>query len=692
MDAFAEKLPTIALFDGIDLVTQIAADTSDYSKSVGLEPMPGYTLLEPLGRGGFGEVWKCEAPGGLHKAIKFVSSLDSNQRKTTSLDQEFEAFQQIKTIRHPFLLTLERVELIGTDLIMVMELADGNILDRYSECVRQGMIGIPRDELLGYLADASEALDMISTKHGLQHLDIKPANLFLVGDHVKVGDYGLVARLDPGSPASGTMQMQRGLTPQYCAPEVVRGNVDSRSDQYSLALVYCQMLTTVFPFKAHNPAQMLFMHATVAPKLDALPEQDRKIVARALSKKPEERFHSSLEFITALIRGDENVSGIKTSGMIRRGMLGIAPESQPILSPSFNKSNPTPSLNPHPTLRSPLAPATLRAPELPPLTVPGKKHAPQLKVQGRSASLPQTQPEDDDVGVVELIAAVEKQHSSAKSGGMQLSGAYNPNESPLTKLERIYSVVSLPEVRGEAGHRDNGPRPLTLAENILIEAAQGHDIPQFTGDPVRTPSGIWVSRILMKPVIGVARLKLEVLCENWGVQLTQPDTLDFLVRVPLQKKGFWAKEGGVEILIQLPRGTNNYVGESQLIGRKYGVVEADMSRKAEATIPQLMTEIRKLLQTIEDRRKSPRVMAELPLTAYPLSGDGTVFYPVTGKTIDVSRTGIRFETDSMIDAHYVYLHVGPLPSIDMYCILTRIVRADNSRMMKEFGGQYRTDF
>ena len=263
------------------------------------------------------------------KPIKFVSSLDSQQRKTTSLDQEFEAFQQIKAIRHPFLLTLERVELIGTDLVMVMELADCHLLDRYSECVRQGMIGVPRDELLGYLADASEALDMISTKHGLQHLDIKPANLFLVGDHVKVGDYGLVARLDPGSPASGTLQMQRGLTPQFCAPEVVRGNVDSRSDQYSLALVYCQMLTTVFPFKAHNPAQMLFMHATVAPKLDALPEQDRPIVAKALSKKPEERFVSSLEFITALMRGNINVSGVKTSGMIRRGMLGIDGDQEP---------------------------------------------------------------------------------------------------------------------------------------------------------------------------------------------------------------------------------------------------------------------------------------------------------------------------------------------------------------------------
>lgn len=257
-------------------------DGSTYRKTGGEEVLPGYILIHPLGKGGFGEVWECEAPGGLRKAIKFV--FDDSQEPTqrsNSFRQEYEAFQAIKQIRHPFLLTLERVELVDGHLLMVMELADQNLADRFDECRIRGLSGIPRDELLGYLGDVAEALDVISTKHGLQHLDVKPANLFLLGGRAKVGDFGLVRSQQAAEAATN-----RGLTPRYVAPEILQGRVDPRSDQYSLALVYQELLTSTFAYECKSPAHMLFQHATATPNLRGLPPNDIPVIQRALAKNP----------------------------------------------------------------------------------------------------------------------------------------------------------------------------------------------------------------------------------------------------------------------------------------------------------------------------------------------------------------------------------------------------------------------
>src|SRR5687767_10132395 len=98
------------------------------TKQPRVEPIPGYRLLELLGRGGFGEVWKCEAPGGLFKAIKFVyASGDTSEAEECNVRQELEAIQRVKDIRHPFLLSMDRVEVQGHELLVVMELADKNL-------------------------------------------------------------------------------------------------------------------------------------------------------------------------------------------------------------------------------------------------------------------------------------------------------------------------------------------------------------------------------------------------------------------------------------------------------------------------------------------------------------------------------------------------------------------------------------
>jgi serine/threonine protein kinase len=275
------------------------------------EPIPGYRLIEPLGSGGFGEVWKCIAPGGLVKAIKFVfGNLKSLDLDGVRAEQELQALERIKEVRHPFVLSLDRIEDVEGELVIVMELADKSLHDAYVECQSAGQIGIPRESLLRYIRDASEALDHMNEKHNLQHLDIKPRNLFLISDRVKVADFGLVHHLGRQA-ESGALG---GVTPLYAPPETLTGKVSDRSDQYSLAIVYQELLTGQRPFNGKNPRQLIQQHLQEEPELRSLPEADRPVVARALAKNPADRFPNCLAFVRALYTAQgqkrpETVSG-----------------------------------------------------------------------------------------------------------------------------------------------------------------------------------------------------------------------------------------------------------------------------------------------------------------------------------------------------------------------------------------------
>src|SRR5579871_5641189 len=261
------------------------------------EPIPGYKLVERLGGGGFGEVWKCEAPGGLLKAIKFVhGTLQGSQTDAGLVQQELKALSRVKGVRHPYILSLERYDIIDGQLLIVMELADRNFWDRYKECRSQKLPGIPREELLGYMQETSEALDLMNIEYQLQHLDIKPQNLFLVHNHVKVADFGLVKDLQ-GMMASVT----GGITPVYAAPETFDGWISRFCDQYSLAIVYQELLTGQRPFNGTNVGQLIMQHLRSPPNLVSLPAADRAVIGRALAKSPDQRFPTCQDFVRALL-------------------------------------------------------------------------------------------------------------------------------------------------------------------------------------------------------------------------------------------------------------------------------------------------------------------------------------------------------------------------------------------------------
>src|SRR5207244_1464348 len=123
-------------------------------------------------------------------------------------------------------------------------------------------------------------------------------NLLLVGNRIKVADFGLVKNVvGTHSTAPG------GVTPVYATPEAFDGRVSRYSDQYSLAIVYQEMLTGIRPFPGTTLMQLAAQHLNAQPLLSPLPSGDRGAIARALSKVPEQRFGSCTKMVEALLAG-----------------------------------------------------------------------------------------------------------------------------------------------------------------------------------------------------------------------------------------------------------------------------------------------------------------------------------------------------------------------------------------------------
>jgi serine/threonine protein kinase len=684
--------------------TALALDDYQYAKSPGYEPLPGYRVIEPLGHGGFGEVWLCEAPGGLHKAVKFVAP-DTEGTGNTSLKQEYEAFQTIKTIRHPFLLTLERVELVDGELVMVMELADAHLEHRYVECRAAGLPGIPRPELLGYLSDAAEALDHISHKYGLQHLDVKPANLFLLSGHVKVGDYGLVARLTAGG---GTNPMlNRGMTPKYVAPEVLRGQVHLRSDEYSLALVYQELMTGTFPYVARSAQQMMLAHVSSAPLLGGLPPADQPVVAKALAKNPADRYPSCLAFVQALIaatvpelnqaetlppmdtrftRPPGPVADQATDQMVQPPMDSLPPgwmpprQQTPARPPSL-VGVPSQALNTtisQPGLGSQTVPAERRPDPMPALRTVGQRPAasPSGPIAGPPRPAPRPAPKTecfDPPDPVELAAAPALQ-------GVKLPG--------------IRSVVTVSALQGF-----DAPQSVLWADQIieavLAKAAAGANPPKMPGEIGRRTDGTFVSRFPTTMAASMLRTKCEPMVEaGWFDQIEQPDRHTYVLRQYMQTGGLWsrlagAKKAGLELTVHWP--TSRGCGEVELFGKLFGDPTAVFVRDSIEVIPQLMEELRTAFQNVEDRRKTPRLPTDMPVTLYPVGDDGSIQPVVTARCLDVSAGGLGCYALTPPTSRYCFAAFQGCGIADGMAVLVRLLRVFFNGQQHVICGKFRTD-
>ncbi len=258
----------------------------------------GYKLIQRIGAGTFGEVWRAEAPGGVEVAVKVIFRPITDQE----VKRELDALNLIKQLRHPYLLQTQAYWLSDDRLHIAMELADGCLRDRLRNSQKAGEPNIPVGELLRYFQESAEALDFLHGERVL-HRDVKPENILLTKRHAKVADFGL-ARLLQADRAS--VSASGAGTPRYMAPEVWHNRVTPASDQYSLALTYMELRLGRHLKEGGNMMDWMFFHLQETPDLTAFTADEEQVLARALAKEPEKRFPSCTAFMDDLVKVARN--------------------------------------------------------------------------------------------------------------------------------------------------------------------------------------------------------------------------------------------------------------------------------------------------------------------------------------------------------------------------------------------------
>jgi Protein kinase domain len=246
--------------------------------------LTGFTFLSCLERSPLGEMWKARGPDGEMRIAYYLRVGDGAE-----VDGRLE---RLRLFEHPDVLGYDIVDAESGRTILLTETYDQTLQERFQELWSQGQTGIAREELLEYLRSAATALDTVYQGSGFQHLGLTPATLWLKDHGLRVGGFGLIQLLWlPKSPTE--------LNPRYAAPELSRGHVSRRCDQYSLALIFAEMLTGAHPAESLGRRKRP-SGRTRKLDLSLLSSADQAVVGRALDPQPARRFASCSEFVQAL--------------------------------------------------------------------------------------------------------------------------------------------------------------------------------------------------------------------------------------------------------------------------------------------------------------------------------------------------------------------------------------------------------
>jgi serine/threonine protein kinase len=271
-------------------------------KSLEGQTLGKYRILEPLGRGGMARVYKAYHPSlDRYVAIKVLRS--DLVEEAEFLARFRREARSVANLRHPNIVQVYDFDVQDDLYYMVMELLEGNTLKAYLNAFRTCGERMPLGELTRILNDVLAGLSYAHAE-GVIHRDLKPANILLTkcGQAV-LTDFG-IAQILGGTQYTVTGALMGTLN--YMAPEQGRdGRCDARSDIYSLGIAFYEMLTGSVPFDADTPLAILMKHLNDPLRLPrtvdpSIPEAYERVVLKALSKNPDDRYQSADEMSAAI--------------------------------------------------------------------------------------------------------------------------------------------------------------------------------------------------------------------------------------------------------------------------------------------------------------------------------------------------------------------------------------------------------